>query len=180
MKKRIPVVAVFDIGKTNKKLFLFDEKYNVVFEKSETFSETRDEDGDPCEDLQVLTEWIKASMNELWSMKNVSLKAINFSGYGASFVHIDREGVPVAPLYNYLKPYPEELADQFYAKYGGRHLFSMHTASPVLGNLNSGLLLYLIKHKKPELFNKIHYSLHLPQYLSLLVTGSRYSDITSI
>ena len=174
------VIAVFDIGKTNKKLFLFDEQYNILFEKAETFAETTDGDGDPCEDLTVLTDWVKSSLQEVTSRKDVEIKAINFSTYGASFVHIDREGVPVAPLYNYLKPYPEDLQKQFYEKYGGSLRFAMHTASPVLGNLNSGLQLYLLKNVKPELFSKIHYSLHLPQYLSFLVTGRRYSDITSI
>jgi sugar (pentulose or hexulose) kinase len=56
----------------------------------------------------------------------------------------------------------------------------MQTASPVLGNLNSGLQLYLLKNQKPKIFNATHYSLHLPQYLSFLVTRRRYSDITSI
>ena len=177
---KIPVIAIFDIGKTNKKLFLFDEKYNMVYEKSESFAETQDEDGDACEDLPLLTEWVKKSLLEVSHMKEYSLKAINFSAYGASFVHIDREGKPVAPLYNYLKPYPEKLKKQFYGKYGNELVFAMHTASPVLGNLNSGLQLYFLKNEKPELFNKIHYSLHLPQYLSFLVTGRRYSDITSI
>ncbi|MGZ8510428.1 MAG: FGGY-family carbohydrate kinase, partial [Chitinophagaceae bacterium] len=100
--------------------------------------------------------------------------------YGASFVHIDREGLPVTPLYNYLKPYPEPLKKQFYEKYGPELAFSMNTASPMLGNLNSGLQLYRIKNRHPELFDKIHSSLHLPQYLSFLVTGRRCSDITSI
>ena len=54
-----PVIAIFDIGKTNKKLFLFDEQYNVLYEKAETFVETKDEDGDPCEDLGLLTDWVK-------------------------------------------------------------------------------------------------------------------------
>lgn len=49
-----------------------------------------------------------------------------------------------------------------------------------MGNLNSGMQLYRIKHNKPELFNRIKYSLHLPQYLNHLVTGGYYSDITSI
>jgi L-fuculokinase len=56
----------------------------------------------------------------------------------------------------------------------------MNTASPPLGNLNSGLQLYFLKHQKPEIFSKIRYSLHLPQYLSSLVTKRSYSDITSI
>ncbi|MFX7507197.1 hypothetical protein ABTJ37_23040, partial [Acinetobacter baumannii] len=55
----IPVIAIFDIGKTNKKLFLFDEQYQVVFETSTTLPETVDEDGDACEDIAALTAWIK-------------------------------------------------------------------------------------------------------------------------
>jgi len=42
----IPVIAVFDVGKTNKKLFLFDENYKIVFERTARFLETHDEDGD--------------------------------------------------------------------------------------------------------------------------------------
>lgn len=174
------VIAIFDIGKTNKKLFLFDEQYRMVLEKTQQFDETTDDDGDACEDLPALTRWVRQSLQEVMTDPGLHLKALNFSTYGASFVHIDREGMPVAPLYNYLKPFPDELLKQFYGKYGGELTFSMHTASPVLGNLNSGLQLYYIKYRRPALFDKIHYSLHLPQYMSFLVTGRPYSDITSI
>jgi sugar (pentulose or hexulose) kinase len=40
--------------------------------------------------------------------------------------------------------------------------------------------LYRIKHQLPELYDRIHCSLHLPQYLSYLLTGKAFSDITSI
>jgi sugar (pentulose or hexulose) kinase len=50
----IPVIAVFDVGKTNKKLFLFDESYNIVFERTARFNETVDEDGFTCENLEAL------------------------------------------------------------------------------------------------------------------------------
>jgi sugar (pentulose or hexulose) kinase len=174
------VIAVFDIGKTNKKLFVFDEQYQVLIEQTEQFAETVDDDGDPCENLQGLAAWVRLSLNDLQLNKDISLKALNFSTYGASFVHIDQEGRPVAPLYNYLKAYPENLKEGFYEKYGGKITFSMHTASPVLGSLNSGLQLYRLKYEKPGLYDRIHYSLHLPQYMSYLVTGRAYSDITSI
>jgi sugar (pentulose or hexulose) kinase len=177
---KTPVIAIFDIGKTNKKLFLFDEQYRMVLEKTEQFEETTDDDGDPCEDLPALTRWVRQSLQNVMTDKAIQLKALNFSTYGASFVHVDREGQPVAPLYNYLKSFPDSLKEQFYNKYGGELTFSMHTASPVLGNLNSGLQLYYLKYLKPALFDRIHYSLHLPQYMSLLVTGMPYSDITSI
>ena len=34
-----PVILIFDIGKTNKKLLLFDEAYNMVYESIEQFQE---------------------------------------------------------------------------------------------------------------------------------------------
>jgi L-fuculokinase len=173
-------IAIFDIGKTNKKLFLFDEQYNLLLEKNEQFTEATDEDGDACEDLTALTKWVHQCLKEVFLDKKVRIRALNFSTYGASFVHINAEGKPVAPLYNYLKQYPAHLQEAFYKKYGGELSFSMHTASPVLGSLNSGLQLYRLKYEKPALFEDIRYALHLPQYMSFLVTGRAYSDITSI
>jgi len=174
------VVAIFDIGKTNKKVFLFDENYKIVWEKSVNLDETVDEDGFPCENIDVLKEWILERLSEVKELNNYVLKAINFSTYGASFVYIDERGNSLTPLYNYLKDYPEELKNGFYKKYKGEEVFAVKTASPVLGSLNSGMQIYRLKEEKPELFEKVKYCLHLPQYLSFLLTGEGYTDITSI
>lgn len=175
-----PVIAIFDVGKTNKKLFLFDRHYRIVYEKTAKFIETIDEDGDTCENLESLRLSVFDSLREVFRMKEFSIRAINFSTYGASFVYIDETGTPLTPLYNYLKKYPEELSKQFYETYGGEQTFANLTASPVLGSLNSGMQLYRIKYERPELFTKIKYALHLPQYLSYLISGVPCSDITSI
>jgi len=178
--KKIPVIAIFDVGKTNKKLFLFDEQYRVVFEKTVTLDEKEDEDGFPCENLESLCSFIYDSFRGVLRQDEFDIKAVNFSAYGASFVYIGVDGKPVAPLYNYLKPYPENLLHQFYDTYGGEENFAYQTGSPVLGNLNSGMQLYRIKYEKPPLFQKIKYGFHLPQYLSYLIGGSLHSDLTSI
>jgi sugar (pentulose or hexulose) kinase len=175
-----PVIAIIDVGKTNKKLFLFDEQYKIVFEQAARFNETVDEDGDPCENLESLRQSVYDSLNLVLRKKEFSIKAVNFSTYGASFVYIDERGEPVCPLYNYLKVYPEHLKKQFYDAYGGEAEFSLRTASPVLGSLNSGMQLYRIKYEKPGVFKKIKHALHLPQYLSYLVTKVPSTDITSI
>lgn len=174
------VIAIFDVGKTNKKLFLFDEQYNIVFERSARFSEITDEDGDACENVEALRQSLLDSVNEVLETKEFALKAINYSAYGASFVYLDKKGNVLTPLYNYLKKYPEALHKKFYKTYGGETEFAYRTASPVLGSLNSGLQLYRMKYEKPELFQKIHSALHLPQYLSYLIIGKTVSDITSI
>lgn len=176
----LPVVAIFDVGKTNKKLFLFDEQYQLVFEKTARFTETVDEDGDPCENLENLRLSVFDSLREVFSLKEFEIRAINFSTYGASFVYLDAEGKPLTPLYNYLKAYPEALQQQFYAAYGGEQKVAHETASPVLGSLNSGLQLYRLKHQQPAVFRKLKHALHLPQYMSFLITGHPCTDITSI
>ena len=71
----LPVIAIFDIGKTNKKLFLFDEEYEIVFEKSAHFAETRDEDGFPCEDLESLRRFVFDSLEEIFSLQGTCDKS---------------------------------------------------------------------------------------------------------
>ncbi len=178
--KKILAIAIFDVGKTNKKLLLFDEHYKIVYEENVQLKETKDEDGFACEDINALTAWIKNSFYKIINDERFEIVAVNFSGYGASFVYLDDDGNICAPLYNYLKPYPEDLQNQFYKKYGGEKLFAKLTASPVLGNLNSGMQLYRLKYEKPELFDKIKYALHLPQYLAYILTRKVATDITSV
>lgn len=175
-----PVIAIFDVGKTNKKVFLFDEAYQIVYEETACFPETVDEDGDFCESLEQLHAFVFHSLQKVFQNNAFTVKAVNFSTYGASFVHLDEAGVPVAPLYNYLKSYPADLLQQFYATYGGEKAFSVTTASPVLGHLNSGMQLYWLKHCKPHVFKKIAHSLHLPQYISYLLSRRYFSELTSI
>lgn len=178
--KSTSVIAIFDIGKTNKKFFLFNEEYKIVLERTEQFPEIKDGDGDNCEDVKALSAWIKQTLTDVLQLKKFDIKAVNFSTYGASFVYINEKGKVIAPLYNYLKPYKQALQNDFYKLHGGEEKISRETASPVLGNLNAGMQLYRIKKEQPALFAQIKYALHLPQYVSYLITGNVYSDITSI
>jgi sugar (pentulose or hexulose) kinase len=176
----IPVTAVFDIGKTNKKFFLFEENYAVVQKQQNTLDQTQDEDGDPCEDLALLEDWIEDKLQDAFRDDKFNIESINFSTYGASFVHLNDKGKPATPLYNYLKPHPEDLFDKFCETYGGKEQLSLQTASPPMGMLNSGFQLYWLKHKKPVAFADITTSLHLPQYLSYLIAGNKAAELTSI
>ncbi len=174
------VIAIFDIGKTNKKILLFDENYKVVSERSKQFEEIKDDNGEDCEDIAAITLWIKDTIAFLELMENIRIEAFNVSAYGASFVNLDENFKVVTPLYNYLNPYPPALLNQFYDTYGGELTLSKQTASPVLGNLNSGMQLYRLKHERPLLFKSIRYSLHLPQYISHVITGKTCTELTSI
>ena len=180
VKDKIPVIAVFDVGKTNKKLFLFNQQYQVVFERVARFTETVDENGDPCESLDSLTLSIFDSLKEVTNHPDFELKAINFATYGASIVYINEDGKVLTPLYNYLKTFPEDLKKEFYQTYGGEAEFASSTASPVLGSLNSGMQIYRLKKEKPEIFAQVKYAMHLPQYLCYLISGKAFTDKTSL
>ena len=174
------VIAIFDIGKTNKKAFLFDDHYQIVWEHAAYLEETVDEEGDPCEDVALLTQWVLNTFETIKNLEAFEVKALNFSAYGASFLYVDEFGKLLTPLYNYLKSYPEELQKQFYNTYGGAQSFALSTASPMLGNLNSGMQIYRLKHQQAEVFSQVKHCLHLPQYLSYLFTKKACSETTSI
>jgi sugar (pentulose or hexulose) kinase len=173
------VIAIFDIGKTNKKFFIFDEAYKIIFEESITFAEIKDEDGFPCEDIHAISDWVLATLSAALSKVEYSIQAINFSAHGASFVHLNDAGKIIASLYNYFKPFPESLKQKFDSLYNLESI-CLETCSPELGNLNSGKQLFWLKNERPELYHKIKYSLHLPEYFCFLLTGKCVSGITSI
>lgn len=174
------VICIIDVGKTNKKLLLFDRNYQVVCQQTENLPETEDEDGFPCEDVELLTRSVRELIDKAVKDDRFVICALNFTSYGASFVYINENGEPVAPLYNYLKPFPEKLQNWFYQTYGDEAEIARTTASPVLGSLNSGLQILRLKHERPEVWSQVSYALHLPQYLAFLFHQKVWSDITSI
>lgn len=174
------VTAIFDIGKTNKKFFLFDRDYQEVYREYVHFDLIEDEDGHATEDLKSLEIWLKEVFNRILTSEKFNITAINFSTYGASFVHLDENGKVLTPLYNYTKPLNEKLTASFYKKYGPETEFATRTGSSNSGMLNSGMQLYWLKHAHPEVFEKITFSLHLPQYISYVFTGIPLSEYTSI
>lgn len=174
------VTAIFDIGKTNKKLILFNKDLKVISEKEEKFPVIADDEGFECDDIELIEKWIKDSVNSLARSEKIDLKAVNFTTYGATLVYLDEDGNRLTPVYNYLKPLDERISENLYKKYGGRDEFCRRTASPALGMLNSGLQALWLKVTKPEVFARVRHILHFPQYLSYLLTNKIYAEHTSI
>ncbi|MBF8148710.1 carbohydrate kinase [Winogradskyella sp. F6397] len=177
MKK---VIAVIDIGKTNKKIFLFDESFKVVSQNAIQFKEIMDEDGFACDDIESIENWIKSEIKKVQDLGQFEIKAINFSTHGASLIYLDKDGKRMAPLYNYLKPLDVEDFNDFYESQGGVEEFSRKTASPAYGMLNTGLQMLWFKNSKPEQWKQVDAILHYPQYLSYLFTNKITADFTSV
>ncbi|MGW8314810.1 MAG: FGGY-family carbohydrate kinase [Bacteroidales bacterium] len=174
------VVIIFDIGKTNKKILLFDRKLHILHEEEIVFEEIPDDDGFQGDDIESLEEWILQGCQRFLSDPDYVVRGINFTTYGATLMYLDQEGKRLTPVYNYLKPMPEGIVEPVYERFGGEEEFCRKTASPALGMLNAGFQALWLKENKPELFGKVKTILHFPQYLSYLLTGKVASEHTSI
>jgi sugar (pentulose or hexulose) kinase len=177
MKK---VIAIIDIGKTNKKILLFDKEFDVVYSNATRFDEISDEDGYPCDDIESIGNWIQSEIIRIQQEGEYSIKAINFSTHGASLIYLDENGDRITPLYNYLKPLDIEEYNELYDAYGGKEEFSRKTASPAYGMLNTGLQILKLQKEKPAFWSKVTAILHYPQYLSYLFTRQITADFTSV
>ncbi len=113
------VIAIFDIGKTNKKFLLFDPELKLVHQEEEKFTEIMDEDGFACDDIAKMETWMQICLSGTIKSQNYHIKAINFTTYGASLMYLDGLGQRLTPVYNYLKPMPEGVLDGFYEAWGG-------------------------------------------------------------
>ncbi len=176
----INVIAVFDIGKTNKKFLLFDADLKLIHQDEQKFSEITDEEGFSCDEIGKIETWMKDCVSNVIQQGSYIISAVNFTTYGASLMYIDAMGRALTPVYNYLKPMPPEVLEGFYESYGGLEEFSRKTASPSLGMLNSGLQALWLKRKKPEVYKNVDTVLHFPQYLAYRFTGGKVSEFTSI
>lgn len=174
------VILIFDVGKTNKKVLLFDQNLKVLYEEESIFEEVMDDEGFPCDDADRLESWIQTTLDRFLDMEEYRVRGINVSTYGATLVYLDAKGKRLTPIYNYLKTMPEQVLEGFYERFGGEEEFSRNSASPALGMLNSGLQILSLKHSRPEIFEKVNHILHLPQYLSYLIHGKIASEHTSI
>jgi L-fuculokinase len=175
-----PVTLVFDIGKTTKKALLFDQAFNVLDEITETFPETYDNEGFPCENLPVVVAWTRNILKRFLNNPAILITHINFSAYGASLVSIDHDNEAILPFYNYLKPCPEQVARTFKRSYVQNTELLEETASPWLGFLNSGIQAYWMKVSNAEEFSRTKALLHLPQFFAFVVTGKLYNEKTSL
>ncbi|MFZ1790609.1 MAG: FGGY family carbohydrate kinase, partial [Saprospiraceae bacterium] len=154
--------------------------YKVIAQDSIVFSEGKDDDGDPSEDLFQLSEWVVQTVNTLVAEAHLEITKVNFSAYGATFVHLDEHQKICTPLYNYLKKRDLETYIAFKDLLNQFSNVEVDTGAAITGMLNTGFQLFWLKNKKPSVFQKIWKSVHLPQYFSFLFTGRPMNELTSL
>ena len=88
MLKQDDCIAVFDVGKTNKKLIIYDRDLKILDSKYIQLEAER-QGSESHESVTEAGEWLLGNLSEM--AKQYTIKAISVSAHGATFVCLDKE-----------------------------------------------------------------------------------------
>jgi len=178
-------IVVFDIGKTNKKIVLYNSELRLIFKESTQILEKEVVVGGEklyCDDIEKIESWLFEKLTRLFSSQNYNIKAISITTHGATIVWLDKEGKLLLPVISYTNEIESEIRQKFYELLGSspEELY-LETATPPYGQLlNVALQIFYVKEKFAEKFKNTKRILFFPQYLTYLLTGKTLNEITSI
>jgi L-fuculokinase len=162
-------IAVFDVGKTNKKLLIYDRGLNFIDSVYAQF----DEAALGTEKHELIAETSEWFLNALADMAGrYSIEAISVSAHGATFVCLDAAGGLALPVIAYTTDPGEAFHEAFAERFRDPLTLQRETATPSmpgLGCMAKGLF-YVMEHY-PEEFARTAMILNLPQYYGFLLTG---------
>lgn len=171
-------IAVFDVGKTNKKVMIFDEKLELLDSVTENFSEYT-ENGVNYERIDEMTEWFLDSLKAFSS--TYPIRAVSVTTHGASAACVDGGGRLALPLVAYTTEPGEEFHREFYERFGSVEELQKTTATPPMGALiNTAKLIYYLKKQYPRDFERVDTILTFPQYFGFVLTGERGAEPTYV
>ena len=110
-----PVVAVIDVGKTNKKIHIYDRELDLVDACSESF-EAAIKDGVSFEPVDELMDWLLDNLSRLGSRHDI--RAIVTSAHGAAFACVGDEGELTIPVVDYTHEPGDEFHEEFFRVVG--------------------------------------------------------------
>ncbi len=197
-------IAVFDIGKTNKKIVIYDNELrelatsytsfpsrNILksdiekFMKGEsiTFLDPNSlppsEEYIEVEDSTAIKNWIISSLKSY--AKDYPIRVIAFSTHGATFASIGKnsESGLSFPILSYTYEPGESFHRRFFELVGKPEELQEETATAQFGALlNVAQGIFFIQEEFPEYFKKSEYFLLYPQYFGYLLTGEIGADYT--
>lgn len=172
------VIAVFDVGKTNKKIMIFDGELSLLDRRYRHF-ESRVVDGVELEPIDEVAAWFLDTLGAL--AEEYTITAVGITTHGASVVTLDASGTIACPVVSYTHTPPDDLHDRFYDLVGTRDELQRRTATAELKPLiNPAKLLFFTQEQWPERFARVARIVFLPQYFGYLLTGRIAADYTYV
>lgn len=171
-----PVVAVVDIGKTNKKIHIYDRNLEMIDSCSTSF-EPFIRDGVSFERTDELMEWLLDNLSRLASVHDIQVIAT--SCHGASFACVDENGELAVPVVDYTFEPGGDFHERFYDVAGDKNVLQRETATLELKALvNPGKGIFFLKSTFPEEFARTQSIVMYDQYFALKLSGDLVADPT--
>ena len=171
-------IAVFDIGKTNKKLLIYDPNLNILKTQKIKIEEFSDKTFNH-DNIPEIEKWIISSLKNNSSAYNI--KAISISAHGATFTCINDQGELAIPELSYTTDPGEAFHEAFFKEMGSRESLQDETCTPdfnVLLNVAKGIK--YVQNIFARQFQKVKYILNLPQHFGFKLTGQVSADPTYV
>lgn len=166
-------VAVLDVGKTNKKIRIYDRGFAVI-EEARTSLDPKEHNGIEIDAVDELLAWFLRTVKELSARYEIS--AIGITTHGATCALLDETGCLAHPVISYTFSGGAEIQDEFYATFGDRRALHKETSTADFGFANVGKILYYVKSRLPEVWARTRHVLFLDSYLSYALTGKMASE----
>jgi sugar (pentulose or hexulose) kinase len=174
------LVAVIDIGKTNKKIALVDRALTVRATRQASFPARLGEDGVLVEQVEAIWAWLRRELATLF--REQPFHAISVSTHGACWVALDGAGRPSVPVIAYehdLGAAQAAFDGEFYRRCGPLERLQDETGScdlPLLVNPAKGIA--FAQRTWPTSWGATRAILNYPQYWGFLLTGQQAAEPT--
>jgi len=178
MSKNASCIAVLDVGRTNKKLLIYDMNLNQVDSVFATIDDVS-QGTENHEPVEAVTRFFLDSLTDMAKRYNIAV--ISISTYGGTFVCLDENGNLAVPALSGSTDPGEAFHTDFDAFIGDPRNIQRRMATPRMPYLSViARGIYYVKTHYPEGFARTRTILGLPQYYGVLLTGKTGMDITYI
>ena len=175
------LVAVIDIGKTNKKVALFDERLQQVAHVQAPFPAVLDSNGVLVEQTAQIWAWLKQQLAALY--RQHPFTALSITTHGAAWAALDGRGelaIPVIAYEHDLGEAEQQRFDaEFYARCGALEQLQDETGTcdlPLL--VNPAKMVLFAQQRYAAGWAQARHLVNYPQYWGHLLTGALASEAT--
>ncbi len=171
-------IAVFDVGKTNKKLVVFDSQLRLLDSSYATFPTIRKGDVE-LDDIDSIDAWLFEQLAA--HARRHPIRVVAVCTHGATFAAVDAAGRPVPGVISYTTDPGGEFNEEFYRVFGASDRLQRVTATPRFSSLlNVAKGVYFLKTRFPDDFARVRHILNYPQYFGFLLTGKVGAEATYV
>lgn len=173
------VIAVLDVGKTNKKVFIYNKQLQVLEKNVKAFAEVTGASGLKIEQPDAVFQWFKENLKDY--SNRYTIAAISITTHGAMGVCVDSQGTITCPPLSYTNEPGQEFGNSFFEQFGDRNSLQRQTATAEIGQMtNFAKIIYYWKKHWPDKLKDTRHILFYPQYFGFKLTGNAASDTTML